>query len=120
MMNLLKRQRDVLQGGQVRKKVVSLKDGPYRSPMGHQFLLTENNSLFIKGDLPFIRLFQTGDDAQQSRLASSRRPDQRESMDLLKIQIDLAQHRLVPKGFGHVRDAKSHTGSVFQATESKE
>src|SRR6516162_224975 len=104
----------------MRKKVVSLKDSAYRSPMGHQFLLTKDDSLVVKRDLPFIRPFQTCDDAQQRGFASSRRPDQRERVDLFKLQIHLTQHHLVAEGFGQVCDLKSHTASVFRATGSKE
>ncbi len=45
------------------------------------------------------RLFQTGDDAQQGRLAATGRPDDHDELAVVDVEVDALQDLLCPEAF---------------------
>lgn len=60
--------------------------------------------LTVEDNLPFRRLFKTGQHAQQRRFSTARRPQQRKDFALVDRQADVFYRILAVKGFGEVTD----------------
>src|SRR3954465_13957924 len=88
--HLLKRQGDVLQGGEVRKKIKSLKNHAHRFPMTAERRFFVLNPFCVEFHCSGIGSFQSGQDTEQSSFAASRGPNEHKSMNIGHFKANAA------------------------------
>ena len=90
-----KRKGDVFIHGQVRKERIGLKDG-IRLPLVGFYA---DNILPVKGDNSRIRLFKSGNNAQQRCFSTTGRPQQREKLPALNVDNGIIHRMKISKCF---------------------
>src|SRR5579862_2443822 len=109
--DFLQRQRDVLQDGQMREKVVRLEDRSDRTAIRAQVLLRAGNQLIVDFDRAAIGDFQPAEDAQERGFTASRRSDQNQTADILRRESKPVQHSLRTETLLQIQELKFHNGS---------
>jgi hypothetical protein len=84
-----KTERDIFEHTHVAEQRVVLKDKP-DAPLAH---LPMGGVLAIKQHRAFVRRFEAGDDAQQSRFAATRRPEERDELTGAHLEADVPKRR---------------------------
>ena len=75
--NLLEREADILKGGEVGEKIVGLEDDAELLAMGTEAGFIGRNEGPIDSDFTGVRQFESGEEAQESRLSTARGADER-------------------------------------------
>lgn len=118
--DFFERQRDVLQSGQVGKKIEGLKHGTDRAAVAQKSSLAEYDGLAVDFDVAGIGKLQPGDDSKKGGFAAAGGADEDECVDFFEVERDGVQHEVAAEGFGKPAQAKFHTRGVFPNGASTE
>src|SRR6266566_3273227 len=96
---------DVLPRRHVREEAVGLKDHPHVAPVGRR----AGHVLAVDDDRAGVGPVKAGHEPQRGRLAAAGRPEQREELALLELEVDAVERHDRPEHPAHALELeKSH------------
>src|SRR4051812_23769498 len=105
---LFERQRDVLEGAEVREQVESLEDGANCAPVFEQFRFLENHLFPVDGDGTGIGEFEAGEDAEQGGFAAARGADEDKRVNFFQMEGKRVQGGEFAEVFGNRIELQMH------------
>lgn len=118
-MNFFEGERDITQRREMREKIVSLKDGADRAPVGTERCFRELKPLPVDFDGARCGTLQPGKDAQERGFSPTGRANEGQGMNLVEVEVDVAEDNMLSVTFGQSGNAKFHSDASFPATASK-
>ena len=102
------REEQVVERGEVGKKIVGLEHGAHRPPVGEERHLVARQSLAVERHAAGHGDVEAGEDPQERRLAATRWPHEYERLDLAGDECEPVEHRRALEPLHEVVDVEPH------------
>ena len=106
LLDLGRRQKDVVQNIQMREEFIALEDHTYPLSEFRQVFAVLSNPFAVQQDLSALNVFQGVQTSQKSAFAAAARPDDHDYFSLMHGQADPVQDSQIRKPLGQMVDDK--------------
>ena len=117
-MNLLERETDILQGGEVWEKIVGLEYDTQSAAMGAESGFIGRNEVPIDPDFSRIGLVEAGEQAEKGGFSAAGGADEGERVIEFDLEVEIPKNTLSTEGFGDPAEADFHRLRSFSGNSS--